>query len=299
MKTQTTILDPIFYLSPSNWDGPFSISDQESAIQALENGKILFFQNLPFKMNQEEMRFLTPNALNEKSKNISYDWAKKQIKGTSYTGSEAEQLARMLQRFSDQTQSLLNALFPYYKSNLSFARTSYRPAQVAGRKSSYRKDDTLLHVDAFPSSPTHGQRIIRTFSNINPNGESRHWRLGEPFQNVAKRFMPQISSPFLGSRAFLKFFKVTKSYRTSYDHYMLHLHDKMKADQIYQKEAPQIDFHFPPGTSWIVMTDVASHAAMGGRYLLEQTCHLPVSGMKNQEVSPLFILEKMTGKRLI
>src|SRR5204862_4964539 len=98
---------------------------------------------------------------------------------------------------------------------------------------SYRKDDRRLHVDAFPSAPNQGMRILRVFCNVNPNNEDRIWRLGEPFEEVAKKFIPQTAAPIPGSARLLKWLQITKSYRTKYDHYMLQLHDMMKSDHAY------------------------------------------------------------------
>ena len=63
--------------------------------------------------------------------------------------------------------------------------------QVSTRKQSVRADDRRLHVDAFPSRPNYGERILRVFTNVNPDGEPRVWRVGEPFEDVAPRFLPR------------------------------------------------------------------------------------------------------------
>ena len=57
---------------------------------------------------------------------------------------------------------------------------------------------------------------------------------------------------------------ITKDYRSLYDHYMMYMHDMMKADKEYQKTVSQHEIHFPPGSTWIVDTDQASHAALSG-----------------------------------
>ena len=41
------------------------------------------------------------------------------------------------------------------------APTSYRPSQVETRAQSWRADDKRMHVDAFPSRPNYGERILR------------------------------------------------------------------------------------------------------------------------------------------
>lgn len=187
---------------------------------------------------------------------------------------------------------------PHYAKQLIIARTSYRPVEINGRVTSFRKDDKRLHIDAFPSAPNQGKRILRVFCNINPYNEDRVWRVGEPFDKVAERFLPQAGKPIPGSASLLRLLKITKSYRTPYDHYMLQMHNKMKADEDYQKKAGQQEINFPAGSTWIVQTDDVSHAAMRGQYVLEQTFYLPVKAMKDESLSPLRILENMLGEKL-
>jgi hypothetical protein len=57
---------------------------------------------------------------------------------------------------------------------------------------------------------------------------------------------------------------VTKSLRSEYDHLMLQLHDAMKSDLDYQKNARQVTFGFPPGCAWVCFSDQASHCGDGG-----------------------------------
>jgi len=61
----------------------------------------------------------------------------------------------------------------------------------------------------------------------------------------------------------------------------------MKSRDDYQREAVQNEFHFPPGSTWIVFTDQVSHAAMGGQHLFEQTFYLPVRAMADENEIPL------------
>ena len=91
----------------------------------------------------------------------------------------------MLARFGAQAEALVRGLLPRYAPALERARTSFRPAEIAGRTYAARKDDSRLHVDAFPTRPMHGRRILRLFSNIAPDGTPRAWRVGEPFADFA------------------------------------------------------------------------------------------------------------------
>ena len=87
---------------------------------------------------------------------------------------------------------------PRYASRLTRGRTSFRPVEIAGRASSWRKDDTRLHVDAFPATPVHGRRILRVFANVNPYGKPRSWRVGDGFGAVADYFAPKLRLPLPG-----------------------------------------------------------------------------------------------------
>lgn len=291
-------MGPIIEIPVAGWKQLFDAETQHKAIDALEQGNVLFFPFLPFVLDESEKRFLTPAAVGE-SKNVSYDIGSGLLRGTSYKGTDAEQLRAMVDRFARSSRELLLNLLPQYQSAIKQGRTSYRPVEVEGRVSSWRKDDTRLHVDAFPSAPVQDKRILRVFSNVNPNGGNRTWRLGEPFENVARRFMSNIPTPIWGSSWLLEMLHITKSRRSAYDHFMLQLHDSMKADMDYQVSVDQITYHFPPGSTWIVYTDQVSHAAMSGQYLLEQTFYLPVHAMAEPSRSPLRVLERMTERVLI
>ena len=199
----------------------------------------------------------------------------------------------MMQGYADFAYQLIQATLPSYIPHLQWGRTSFRPAQINGRVSSKRKDDTRLHVDSFSASPVHGLRILRVFCNVNLHNEPRVWNLGEPFPQVLERFAPQIK-PYSKLKArVLKLVKTTKTLRSAYDHYMLHLHDTMKMDDVYQAEVEKIQVDFPAQSSWIVFTDHVSHAALSGQHLLEQTFYLPAEKMVNPECSPLLQWNKI------
>lgn len=194
-------------LHSSIWKDTFSDGEKVSSLNAIENGKLIYLPKLSFSLLKQEHFFLTPGCLEKKSKNISLDPKDNSIKGTTLEGEHKKQLAEMLTRFSMMSQELIHNLFPHYKSHLMIGRTSYRPAEIKGRKTSIKKDDTRLHVDAFASTPNHGKRILRVFANINPHGQSRHWHLGESFLTVLNRFSHTLRKPLWGSRKLLSFFK--------------------------------------------------------------------------------------------
>jgi len=286
-------------LDIASWDAPISKQLQQRAIESLEHGKVLIMPALPFALKKEEQVFLSPHHVDPKRKNISFDPKLENVGGSLCTGNDLETLKGLLKRYALMSSHFLKLLFPHYVETLTLAKTSFRPTEISGRKSSVRKDDTRLHIDAFPSNPTKGKRILRIFTNINPDGKPRVWKVGEPFEEVAKKFACQISSPIPGSAQLLKLLKITKDTRTSYDHYMLHMHNRMKEDNDYQRSVNQAEIQFPSGCTWIVFTDQVSHAALSGQHVLEQTFSLPTLGLQQVSTAPLKVLERCLNRSLI
>ncbi|MGC3985190.1 MAG: Kdo hydroxylase family protein [Pseudorhodoferax sp.] len=282
-------------LDLADWAGARSNDDW---IAALEAGKVLYFPRLRFELLADEQRLLDPALLAEGSRNISLD-AAGQLKGAAGDAGKQQAAAAMVARFRSQARQLVDGLLPGYGQALRMAPTSFRPAQVETRAQSWRADDKRLHVDAFPSRPNYGERILRVFTNLNPNGAPRVWRVGEPFEAVAARFLPRLKPYVRWQAKALRTLRVTKSLRSEYDHLMLQLHDAMKSDLDYQQSAPQQTVPFPPGSVWVCFSDQTSHAVMSGQFMAEQTLHLPVASQYNPAASPLAILSRLTGRPLV
>jgi hypothetical protein len=278
-------------------DVPAGTMDKEW-ITSLEAGKVLYFRSLAFEPSPEELSLFTPAIRDPKSRNISFD-ANDRLKGAAGEPATQQALAAMMARFRAQAEALLGSLAPGYSGKLKRGPVSFRPSRVETRVQSWRADDRRLHVDAFPSRPNRGERLLRVFANVNPDGVPRVWRVGQPFEQVAAHFLPQLR-PYSAWRAKgLHMLGVTKSLRSEYDHLMLELHDAMKSDPEYQKNAPQVDIGFAPGSTWICFSDQTSHAAMSGQYVLELTMQLPPAEQYDPESSPLAILSRMTGRALV
>jgi hypothetical protein len=281
------------------WNATFSGDTQLQAVNAIEAGKILLMPQLSFTLSPDEKPFLSPIFAHSKAKNISLNTHTGHLRCGECSAQDHANLKSMMQRFSQSAHQLVRQMLSPYADAIEFGRTSLRVVEISGRVSSYRKDDTRLHVDAFPATPNHGRRILRVFSNINPVGQDRIWRVGEPFEIVAKRFLSSVSKQSKLQAKLLKFLKITKTYRTEYDHIMLQIHDMMKADLHYQESVSQTEVRFAPNTSWIVQTDHVSHAAMAGQHVLEQTFYLPVEAMVNESLSPLRTLEYLARRKLV
>lgn len=284
----------IIEIDIDSWQLP---NTNQQWIKALEAGKVLYFPRLAFDLKDEERSLLTPTMLAEKARNISLS-VDHTLKGAAADEHTKALLCAMIHRFRQHSQLLVHSLLPKYQGKLRLAPTSYRPIEVKGRKQSLRADDRRLHVDAFPSRPNYGERILRVFSNINPEGADRVWRLGEPFETMAETMLPRAKRYSKWQASLLAKVGITKSLRSEYDHLMLQLHDRLKADSDYQKNAEQLTKGFAPGSVWMCFSDQALHGVKSGQYMLEQTFHISHQHQYNPDNSPLGLLQQITGKQL-
>ena len=286
----------IVTLDLAGWRPVLAPGVQDAAVRAIEDGGVLVLPQVRFVLSERERRFLSPEWSDGRAKNISLDGTR--LKGARGSAEDLAEMTAMVARFAQNAADLVVTLFPRYAPFVQQARTSFRPQPAVGRNVSWRKDDSRLHVDAFPSRPNHGERILRVFSNVNPVAD-RVWRVGEPFEAVARTFLPRIRDPLPGSAAVLAALMVTKRPRSAYDHLMLGLHDRAKEDLAYQRGCAQEVVRFAPGTTWICFSDQVMHAAVSGQYMLEQTIHLPLAALYDASSAPLAVLERLTGRTLV
>ena len=267
-------------------------------VGVLERDGLVMIQGLPFALEPGEDGFLTTEVFSGESKNVSYDPASGKVGGTKLEGEALERMRAMIARYSDFAQGVLARVAPDYGPHLQLRRTSFRPGPVDTRVMSKRKDDRRLHVDAFPSSPNQGRRILRVFTNVHPKGLERVWEVAEDdFEGYAKRWIGQVKPRPAG--AWREAVGLTKGRRTAYDSVMLQLHDKSKLDDAWQAAEPKTRLAFPPGATWIVYTDSVLHAALSGQHAFEQTFYLPPEAMAEPARAPVRVLERLMGQPLL
>ncbi|MBU6439467.1 MAG: Kdo hydroxylase family protein [Betaproteobacteria bacterium] len=263
----------------------------------VEGGCVLRFPHMPFVLREGEARFLDPRWSNGNAKNISLRGSG-ELRGAQGEAADLQALRALIERFALQSAQLVDRLFPQYRGKLRPGNASLRPFEVETRDRSWRQDDTRLHVDAFPSNPMRGVRLLRVFTNVHPGARARQWRVGEAFGDFALRFAPRLRPPVPGSARLLRLLRVTKAVRTPYDHAMLQLHDLAKADLDYQRDAPQAAVDFTPGSTWVVFSDQVLHAVMGGQHMMEQTFYLHPDDQLVPSTAPLRVLERLLGHEL-
>jgi hypothetical protein len=266
------------------------------AVRVIEQGGVILLPALPFELKPDESRLFREEMADPRSKNISFDPLKNELRGAVGSSAEQTALRGMIERYANESRDLIARLFPAYRGALFQGRTSFRPVSTATRETSWRKDDRLIHVDSFPSRPTRGSRILRVFSNVDPSGRPRTWRIGPSFGDIATALLPRIPRPVSGLAPLLAALRITKGRRSHYDHIMLKIHDLMKSNPGFQQEFTEVDF--PAGSTWICFSDQVAHAVVSGQHVLEHTTLLPVTSMNRPELSPLRILESLAGRTL-
>jgi 3-deoxy-D-manno-oct-2-ulosonic acid (Kdo) hydroxylase len=264
----------------------------------LERGKVLFFSHVPFEFPQADRAFLLSQKQTGSRfhKNISYRPGKDLLKGMDEDSRDRERMNTIMRDFSASVTNFIAQFLAPYAGKMKLDFASFRPLEEQGRALSLHKRNDLLHVDAFPSRPTHGARILRVFANINPSA-GRVWNVGEPFHDFLpkvmrkKRIGPSTSRLARVLAHMASKIGLPVPDRSPYDEFMLYLHNWLKENSDFQQNAPKQKLVFPPGSSWIVYTDGLLHAAMSGQYALEQTFIIPREALVTPQVAPCQVLE--------
>jgi hypothetical protein len=295
----------------TGWEGP----DQAEArakwcCEQLEADRILFFEVFPFELPEEDRRFLVAQRLGDSRlhKNVSYRPKQDVLRGlASQEAGVAQCMREVMRRYSERAIQFLSRLLRPYASGWSLDYASFRPEAEQDRKLPLRKRNDLLHVDAFPSRPTHGGRILRCFTNINPT-EARIWHTTDPFAELARRYAQDAGLANIAARRGPGFEGMFRALgralglgvktQSPYDKFMLRFHDYLKENTRFQQECRKIRLAFPPGSTWIAFTDSVPHAVLSGQYAVEQTLIVPVAALVSPQQSPLRVLEGLAGRPL-
>jgi hypothetical protein len=298
------------YMEGSGWVGPEQHEQRARAYcELLERGRVLFFREPPFPLPQADREFLLAQEWTDlrMHKNVSYRPTEDTLRGIS---GEAGKIQRIHAIFRDYSAHVIefakNFLAPYAKRwRVDFA--SFRPIEEERRGLPLHKRNDLLHVDAFPSRPTRGGRILRVFTNLNPE-KPRVWNTTDSFESLARThaeraglrkiaeddgFVSRTVQDWGAKLGFSGFG------RTPYDMFMLRFHDYLKENQEFQAACPKVRMEFPPGSTWMVFTDGVAHAVLSGRFAIEQTFLIPPGALVAPQFSPYRILEQIAGVPLV
>jgi hypothetical protein len=278
--------------------------------QSLEEGHLLFFPRTPFELPENARAFLLAQQQSDvdEHKNIAYWPNEDKVTGfVTHTDKDAEKLRRVMQTYSQRVTQFAANWLPIYAPSWRLDYASFRPQEEKGRNLRLLARNDLLHVDAFPTRPTRGDRILRVFTNLNPT-EPRRWVTSDTADVLIKRFAgspglplpkPTRKSAWRQTCRFVA--KIAHAaglpvmLRSPYDEFMLRLHNYLKENGDFQTTCPKQALAFPPGSTWAVFTDFVSHAALSGQYALEQTFIVAHESLVLPEKAPMSVLEKLVG----
>ena len=157
--------------------------------EQLEEGQILYFEGIPYDFPEADREFLLQQRQGDSRlhKNISYRPRQDMLRGSVTDKPEdTERLHKIMRHFSEEVVKLLTRVLAPYAKHWALDYASYRPEEENGRDLSLHKRNDLLHVDAFPTRPTRGGRILRCFTNINPT-RSRNWLTTDRFPDAGAK----------------------------------------------------------------------------------------------------------------
>lgn len=212
-----------------------------------------------------------------------------------------------MRRYSSNVIGFLKQFLAPYAGKWIIDFASFRPFEEERRGLPLHKRNDLLHVDAFPSRPTRGGRILRVFTNLNPT-TPRVWNTCDDFGAIARAHAENAGLRRIAAQdGFLQrtvqslghAFGIRGMGRTPYDMFMLRFHDYLKENVEFQERAPKSRVDFPPLSTWLVYTDGVAHAAMSGRYALEQTLLIPADALVSLDYAPFRVLESIAGYPLV
>lgn len=271
------------------------------AYEKLEAGNAIYFPRMPIEFSGDDDQFLLAQRQSgaRYHKNIAYRPKQDLLTGMA-AGGDRDRLRRLMRTFSERSVALLSRLLARYAAGWRLDYASFRPFEEEGRALSLHSRNDLLHFDAFPTRPTNGDRILRFFVNLNPE-QPRVWLTGDAFPALAERFAQPAGfraiarssqSPAARIKRLLPF---AGANRSAYDEMMRRFHNFLKENSEFQQTCPKQRTEFPPQSSWIVFTDMVSHAVLSGQMALEQTFIVSWRSMLRPELGPASVLERIAG----
>ncbi len=277
--------------------------------RVLEEGDILLFRRTPFELTADERAFLVQSRQTDAGyhKNIAYRPGSDRVTGVARQNVEdAVRLRDLLRTYSQRAVRFTAELLPRYAASWRVDYASFRPQEEAGRRLSRHARNDLLHVDSFPTRPTLGDRIFRVFTNVHPEAP-RVWRTGETFPELAERFagpsglLARATRPGLGRAvlAALRSAGAPVRVRPPYDEFMHRFHNYLKENDAYQQSARAERTDFPPGSTWMVFTDMVTHSVLSGQFALEQTFLIARAMLMFPARAPVAVLERLAGRRMV
>ena len=296
--------------SASGWTSGAQVSARSRwYCEQLERGEILHFKDSQSLVGDAARNALLGVRSDQVAhKNVSYSPASAGLQG--FRGKSTEAIRSALKVYSEVAIRFCADLLAPYADRWRIELCSFRPVEEYDRDLSPNSRNDLLHLDAFPGRPGNGARILRMFTNINPQ-RPRVWMTADPmpvlkgdreFAAMVRGSIDKAESRPARAAAHLihlaKLAGVRLPDRSPYDRVMLSLHAQMKRSESFQAKCKKNRHEFEPGASWLVFTDTVPHAVVEGQYAVEQSFFVPRSALVAGDSAPVSIIESFSGHRM-
>lgn len=278
-----------------------TVLDTQKLQEILEMGELVLFEKCPFELPvAEDMEFLYAQKVHN-AKSISYFPAEKIIHG--FLGGQAEdneRLLRILSQFSASATNWLSQTLPAYSTGMRMGPLRFRVEEERDRKNvEARYSGSVLHIDMNGDAPTHGESFLRIFVNINPD-KPRYWITSDSLEKLLCKWGDDVRVPHERMFGFIDDFRLFLSSLlrrkplsdSAYHRFMSRIHFYGKTDDYLQNQASQQSWTFPPGSAWLVFSDLTSHAVQGGQFAIDQTYFISSSVFKSPERSTKSLIRK-------
>ena len=139
--------------------------------RGLEAGDILYFPTSPPLLRDEDRAFLVTQKQVDGSyhKNVSYRPLEDRLKGVDQDDTaQRARVHEIMRGYSQRAIGFMGTFLKRYAANWKIDFASYRPIEESGRQVAVHSRNDLLHFDSFPTRPSHGDRLLRIFTNIHP-----------------------------------------------------------------------------------------------------------------------------------
>jgi hypothetical protein len=271
--------------------------------ERLERGEIVRWPVCPFPLPAESDRqFLCSQKPGSWAhKNISYDPRTGRLAGFRWLSAlQADRLREVLAAFSRSASRWLADVLPRYAAGWCLDRASFRPEEEAIRPLRWKARNDLLHIDAFPTRPTNGWRILRLFVNLHPT-DPRVWATSETFPRLLERYGKEVGLPtrqgygraWRWRQELLATLFHGYPRRSVYDTFMLRMHHFLKANDEFQERCPKRYWSFPPGSAWLLFSDGLSYADLRGQHALEHSYFVAPTALLRPDQAPAAHLQRL------
>jgi hypothetical protein len=275
--------------------------DANELQQRLEMGELVMFNQCPFQLpSAADLEFLRRQKVHN-AKSISYLPDEKKLHGfLSEQAEDSERLLRILSQFSVAATNWLSKTLPTYNTGMRMGPLRFRVEEEKDRKNiEPRYSGSVLHIDMNGDAPTHGESFLRIFVNINLE-KPRYWITSDSLEKLLIKWGDRVRVPHEQLFGFIDDFRLSLSgllgikplSDSAYHRFMSRIHFYGKTDDYLQNQANQISWIFPPGSAWLVFSDLTSHAVQGGQFAIDQTYFVSSVAFKNPERSTKSLIKR-------